>query len=145
MDDTTEVFWFYEVVLGVLGREVSDERNVLRARFEKIMKDRRLSSIFSTSFSGVSDSRSQWLEYADDGHGFAIGFDPETFDLKRVGPKRAVELKPALYDGREQEGMAEEIIHVLQEHGNKLHDKTVLGAATHNAWWQSDICRAAHS
>ena len=141
MDDTTELFWFYEVVRRVLGRGLSDEHNVLRVRFEETMQDRRLSYVFCTCFSEVSDSRSQWLEYADDGHGFAIGFDPQTFDLKRAGPKRDVELKPVIYDEEEQERMADEIIHVLQEHGNELHDKFVLGAARHNAWWQAPRCK----
>ena len=103
MDDTTELFWLYEVVKRVLDRRPSDERNALHKRFQNMMKDRRLSYVFCTCFSEEPDSRSQWLEYADDGHGFAIGFDPTTFDLKRDDPTRDVELRPVIYDEKEQE------------------------------------------
>ena len=37
--------------------------------------------------------------------------------------------------------MAEEIIRFVQEHGDELHDKFVLGAANYNAWRQAPRCK----
>ena len=122
MDDTTEFFWLYEVVIRVLNQRPSEERNTLHERFEKLMKDRRLSHVFCTCFSADSDSRSQWLEYADDGHGFAIGFDPTAFDLTRAEPVRDVKLESVIYDSMQQERIAGEIIDHLQTRRNDVDE-----------------------
>ena len=58
MDDTTGLFWLYEVVTRVLDRQPSDARNALHERFKQLMKDRRLSNVFCTCFSEEPDSRS---------------------------------------------------------------------------------------
>jgi hypothetical protein len=141
MDDTTELFWFYEVVKGVLDRRPSDERNVLHERFKNMVKTPGLSYVFCTCFSKEPDSRSQWLEYADDGHGFAIGFDPTTFDLTRDNPTRDVELKPVVYDEKEQERIAEEVIRHLREHGNEVFDQALLVFTGINVWWEAAHCK----
>jgi hypothetical protein len=119
---------FYDVVNRVLSRRPADERNAVHEQFQNMVKHRKLTYVFCTCFSEDPDSRSQWLEYADDGHGFAIGFDPTAFDLKRRGPERDFELKPVIYDESEQEQMAEELIRHLRERG-------------HNTWWQAPLCK----
>jgi hypothetical protein len=141
MDDTTELFWLYEVVTRVLDRQPPDACNALHERLQMLMKDRRLSNVFCTCFSEDPDSRSQWLEYADDGHGFAIGFEPTTFDLKRTVPVRDVELQPVIYDEKEQEQIADEVIGHLQEYGNEVADNLQLFAANYNTWRQAARCK----
>lgn len=141
MDDTTELFWLYEVVTRVLDRQPPDARNALHERFQQLMKDRQLSNVFCTCFSEDPDSRSQWLEYADDGHGFAIGFDPKTFDLKRTVPVRDVELQPVIYDEKEQEQIAGEIIGHLQEQGNEVANSIQLFLANYSTWWKAACCK----
>lgn len=141
MDDTTELFWFYKVVTRVLDRQPPDARNALQERLRQMTGDRRLSNVYCTCFSKDPDSRSQWLEYADDGHGFAIGFDPTSFDLKRAVPVRNVELQPVIYDEEKQEQMAEEFIRHLQGHGDEVADKFVLFATKYNMWWQGACCK----
>lgn len=141
MDDTTEVFWLYEVAARVLKRYPSESRNSLHERFDKLIKDRRLSYVFCTCFSEDPDSRSQWLEYADNGHGFAIGFDPTSLDLKRAPPRRDVELGSVIYDAAEQERMPEEAIRHLREEGNEVADGLQVLAARHNVWWQAARCK----
>ena len=141
MDDTTELFYFYDVVRRVLDRQPPDARSALHGRFEQLMKDRRLSNVFCTCFSKDPDSRSQWLEYADDGHGFAIGFDPNTFDRKRTVPIRDVDLQSVIYDEKEQERRADEVVRLLQGPRDELEGKFVIGAANHNTWWQAAHCK----
>lgn len=138
MDDTTELLWFYEVVNRLLDRRRSNERNTVRGRFQNLIKDPRPTHVFCACFSEVPDSRSQWLEYADGGHGFTIGFDPTTFDLEQA---RDIELKPVIYDEKEQEKMAEALIGELREREDDLADNVMLWAVGHNTWRHAALCK----
>ncbi len=142
MDDTTELFWFYEVVTRVLDRQPTEARNGLHKQFKQLMEDRALSYVFCACFSEDPDSRSQWLEYADNGHGFAIGFDPIALDMERTPPERAVELQQVIYDEREQERMGEEIVFRLREHGDDVADKVVLFFTKYSAWREGLRCKS---
>jgi Protein of unknown function (DUF2971) len=141
MDDTTEMFWFHDVAMRVMDRKPADRRNDLHKQFEQLMEDRALSYVFCACFSEEPDARSQWLEYADNGHGFAIGFDPNALDLTRASPARDIDLQPVIYDEQEQERMGEEIVRFLQKHGDTIGNKLRLAFAGHNAWWHGVRCK----
>lgn len=142
MDDTTEIFWLYEVVKRILDGMPSEVSSPLNERFREIIDARRISHVFCASFSEDSDSRSQWLEYADDGHGFAIGFDPNALNLNRLPPNRNVELEPVIYNEKKQEQIAEKVVESLRTigHGEASTDFQLF-AANHNTWWRAVYCK----
>ncbi len=141
MDDKTELVWLRKMVQRVLDRYPSDERHILHERFTQIINQREPSHVYCTCFSGNPDSRSQWLEYADDGHGFAVGFDTTAFDLKRSTPKRDIQLQRVRYDEAEQEDIVERILRPLKPSDSKLQEDFALFGCTHNVWWYGAWCK----
>jgi len=134
MDDTTEVSWFCQVVARVLEKRPLESRTALDKRFHSMMTDVGASAVFCGCFSGQRDSLSQWLEYADNGFGFAVGFDTEKFDLKRAAPKRDVELCQVIYDEKEQERIAEDLVKHLADYDDEVASSLSRGLTKDEAW-----------
>jgi hypothetical protein len=76
---------------------------------------------FVACFSTESDVLSQWRAYADDGAGFAIGFNPRYFDLNLSPPRYGKDqtithgLFPVCYDEDEQNAIIKKIIDHYRE------------------------------
>jgi hypothetical protein len=141
MDDLSEMFWFPDVVSSRLNQLPTSERNTLHEKFDVQLKQRHITHVYCTCFSEDSDSRSQWLEYADNGHGFAVGFDPTTFELKRSKGTRDVELSPVIYNQKEQVRMANEVITRLREIDDENADKIHQFFANYDMWWRAARCK----
>lgn len=81
---------------------------------------------FIACFSTECDVLSQWRAYADDGAGFAIGFNPRYFDLSAAPPAYGKDLStthgllPVCYDEGQQDSLVERII----AHYRKMSDAT---------------------
>lgn len=77
MNDSTECWWYMTVLKDVLS-ELYKKENIDVARLNEIHQMAYANGSFRkflTSFSEEENSLSQWRGYADDGRGFAIGFD----------------------------------------------------------------------
>lgn len=141
MDDTSEMSWFYAVVKKVLDRRPFEQRTSVHDQFMEVMEAHGPTNVFCSSFSEVLDSRSQWLEYADEGHGFSVGFDPSTFALERPGPVRPVELQSVIYDEEEQDRLAQDVVRDLKECDNDNANTFSVFAAHYNTWRIAAKCK----
>jgi hypothetical protein len=119
MDDTSELLWFLELLKGAAESLVetkgTDWKECVDGMIDRIAGK---SHLYCVCFSADPDLRNQWLEYADGGHGFAIGFRTDMFQLDPKlsihgaadGPHRQIDFVSAIYDADEQRRLAAEVL-----------------------------------
>ncbi|MES2088960.1 MAG: DUF2971 domain-containing protein [Pseudomonadota bacterium] len=118
LNDHSELAWGKNVIYRVI-----DELNTLLIDDKKLLTHLFTSTCgfarFVCSLSQGRDTLSQWRAYADDGHGFAIGFDHSAFPYY---PYPQVNARPAdsaatlckvVYSEQEQEDAAAKIVLAL--------------------------------
>jgi len=106
MNDAMEGFWLRQLAVEHI-QGLADLDDVMRGHLEKVIGDQSRDSTFCACFSEDEDSLSQWQAYADDGRGFAIGFDPVHFDLTKPKERGAsLQLTSVEYDVEQQRQIA---------------------------------------
>lgn len=91
MNDFLEMHWGYHVwekaateLLEIVGRDFLDE-------IDKILHTSGVCGLpVGSCFSLNGDVLSQWRAYADDGHGYAIGFDATTLLKLPIRPLKVL-------------------------------------------------------
>lgn len=140
MDDTTEMVWLNRVLRERIA-ELGDDRSQVHERFDKLLHDTRLTPVYRSCLSEDPDLTSQWIQYGDQGHGFAIGFETAALDLKRPPPKRNVELSRVVYDETQQRTIADEIVDGLENSVHELTIKLNVAFGRINTWWEAARCK----
>ncbi len=91
------------------GRATRELSNVIRTWGSKIFANAIGAEIFVACLSQNGDVLSQWRAYADDGHGFAIGFDCTQLATLSSSEVGACELKRILYGGMEEQQLLDQL------------------------------------
>jgi hypothetical protein len=91
MNDYMEHNWLIEAarqhLRPRLRRSVLDPVDPFYQRLAERLFEQPPATHFVVGFSSDGDVLSQWRAYADDGAGFAVGFDPRLFGPRRLVPK----------------------------------------------------------
>jgi hypothetical protein len=121
MNDMQEVRWTRSLLDHLLSRR-NDIPNFV-AKNARLFLDHG-PDVFLFCFSSEEDLLSQWVRYADDGAGFAIGFDPHLIAKRRIPPDPAHRpdgekcdgIYPVTYERKRQEQALNQIIeHALPD------------------------------
>lgn len=100
-------------------------------------------------FSSVGDLLSQWRAYADDGHGFAIGFKTKGIKISTSDPilsiydEESIGLRKVIYDKTEQQHDIDRLIDEYIYHVTKYaYDKNeTTNIALKSFWRRSIVCK----
>lgn len=79
MNDFMEVNWFMDSFRELLDIELTEPQH--KRLFENIKSNQSMTKPYICCLSQSGDILSQWRAYAQDGHGIAIGFDPNKLDV----------------------------------------------------------------
>lgn len=128
LNDGEEVIWASKQIAIALQRLVDRDdlddavpaiSRKFREKFESEWKDcNSITRQFIASFSHVGDSLSQWRAYADNGRGFAVGFDISCLDV----PARVFRIEYEIF--KQQEIIIDAItkMYLLGKHSEKYFD-----------------------
>jgi hypothetical protein len=149
MNDNKEYYWFQEQALKYIEEHKHEEPQF----YEKVERALRTPAInqYCASFSEERDLLSQWRAYADDGRGFAIGFNPKHFlQIKNMPSATTIEgspLRPVIYDIAAQQEIIKKQFRLvkLPEEADQT-DKDVafnmsVFASQWNIWWYGGMCK----
>ena len=106
MNDSKEYYWFQEQVLQYIQQH-RDESPEYFAEVEAHVSQPSIDQ-YCACFSADGDSLSQWRAYADDGRGFAIGFNPKhflAFDTRAAVTLGKAILRKVIYEEPEQQAL----------------------------------------
>lgn len=118
MNDYMEMKWFMDAFNELLDSEVSDDA---QREFLKNVKDNQTGTKpYICCLSESGDILSQWRAYAQDGHGIAIGFDPNKLGVVIDSPvgvnkliKHSLYLNPIHY--WDKQTVQKEILKVIKD------------------------------
>jgi hypothetical protein len=115
LNDKREILHGLEVVRGVLGELQSGESfTVIRETYESTLKQTEplaATDFYVCAFSGSADVKSQWVDYAARGYGYAIGFERDSLVSLVPTPIPF----PVFYDSEMQKDLVRHVLMQLTE------------------------------
>lgn len=139
MNDYKEIDYFLDKAWNKINAAFPEEYDFkLRTFWDE--RKLNLRTPYVCSFSKKGDVLSQWRAYANDGKGFAIGFDRDLFSFNnRVptygsDPERTVGLKDVIYDTGKEIECIQQCIELLEEafKSSSYHQNFIIAASRLN-------------
>ncbi len=160
LNDYNEINYFLDKALNRIIKSVGQDYYY---HFQEFWQDRMLNlqTPYICSFSKKGDSLSQWRAYANDGKGFAIGFDRKSFAFDKNIPAKSAKLDKSIgirdvnYDQKKEEQCIEYCIELLHKafQNKQPNQDSILAAYTLNdfalfsksdAFYEEDEVRMVH-
>lgn len=152
-EDQSEFTYFEKVAIDRLQKKDPERKLPFHEQVLKYLKNPKFLAICCASFATEWDSKSHWMEYADRGKGFAIGFSRRHFEAIAVARRfERIRLERVVYDRDEHEKKADEIIEMTTaaladgRHENESwHAASIIATETNLAFYATAFKSEAFS